>query len=81
MNIDFKKVFKSKPARWIYAGVILLFLVPIMLLAMGFSSFWEWWHFGPSQRILNFARGLGCDKELLKSVCNKKEISDWVNKA
>jgi len=31
---------------------IVIPLIPITLLAL----FWEWWHFGPSQRILRMVR-------------------------
>ena len=33
-------------------GLAFPFLLPIML----FGKFWEWWHFGPSQKILRLER-------------------------
>lgn len=46
--------------RLVLLAVVLIPLAPFALVwsavAIVLSKFWEWWHFGPSQKILGFVR-------------------------
>jgi len=36
--------------------VLVIAGIPVALAVLGFSHFWEWWHFGPSQKALDCGR-------------------------
>lgn len=49
---------------WIYTKIGIC-LIPTLIL-WAFSSFWEWWHFGPSQWLLDVGSNDGFSTKLMR---------------
>jgi hypothetical protein len=61
--------------------VVTVFFFPFFLIGLLINEFAEWWHFGPAQRLLHFARYIGPDWDSFKKIYNYKRAWVFISKS